>query len=231
MAEASEQVEEQHPHGGDWLRSIVFGLNDGLVTTLVFIMVVSDVASTHLVLVALGEVVAGGISMALGGYLSANTLRDVRERRISTERHEIAHEPEEERTELRSIYYRKGLRGGLLEHVVDYLTADRDRWLHAMVTDELGLVEDEGAHPTVEGLLVGGSFMAGGLIPVLPFIIQISRPQYWAYGLTAATALVFGALKSRYTIKGPVRSGVEFLLVVTVGTVVGVAVGAVLHQV
>jgi len=39
-----EQVNEQHPHGGDWLREIVFGLNDGLVTTLVFIMAVSQIA-------------------------------------------------------------------------------------------------------------------------------------------------------------------------------------------
>ena len=39
-------AEELHPHGGDWLREIVFGLNDGLVTTLVFIMAVSAVAST-----------------------------------------------------------------------------------------------------------------------------------------------------------------------------------------
>src|SRR5947209_369610 len=45
-----EQINEQHPHGGDWLREIVFGLNDGLVTTLVFIMAVSGVASGHLVL-------------------------------------------------------------------------------------------------------------------------------------------------------------------------------------
>ena len=29
-----EQFNEQHPHRGDWLREIVFGLNDGLVTTL-----------------------------------------------------------------------------------------------------------------------------------------------------------------------------------------------------
>ncbi|MBA3947014.1 MAG: VIT1/CCC1 transporter family protein [Herpetosiphonaceae bacterium] len=58
--------QEQHPHGGDWLRDIVFGLNDGLVTTLVFIMTVSSVAQpTSLVLIALSEVVAGGISMTL----------------------------------------------------------------------------------------------------------------------------------------------------------------------
>src|SRR6266550_2171198 len=73
-----EQINEQHPHRGDWLREIVFGLNDGLVTTLVFIMAVSAAVPTHLVLVVLGEVLAGGVSMGLGGYLSARTAKEVR---------------------------------------------------------------------------------------------------------------------------------------------------------
>src|SRR6202163_1889210 len=34
----SGSVEELHPHAGDWLRDAVFGLNDGVVTTLVFIL-------------------------------------------------------------------------------------------------------------------------------------------------------------------------------------------------
>src|SRR4030088_598723 len=92
-----ESIKEQHPHRGDWLREIVFGLNDGLVTTLVFLMAVSAVASTRLLLVVLSEVMAGGISMALGGYLSARTEQEVLEQRIATERYEIEHEPEEER--------------------------------------------------------------------------------------------------------------------------------------
>ena len=96
-------IDEQHPHGGDWLREIVFGLYDGLVTTLVFIMAVSGIAQTHLVLIALGEMFAGGVSMALGGYLSSRTAHEVLEQRIATERHEITHEPEEERAELRAI--------------------------------------------------------------------------------------------------------------------------------
>jgi VIT1/CCC1 family predicted Fe2+/Mn2+ transporter len=64
-----EQIDEQHPHKGDWLREIVFGLNDGLVTTLVFIMAVSEIAPGRLLPVVLGEVLAGGISMALGDIL------------------------------------------------------------------------------------------------------------------------------------------------------------------
>jgi VIT1/CCC1 family predicted Fe2+/Mn2+ transporter len=130
-----EQINEQHPHRGDWLREIVFGLNDGLVTTLVFIMAVSEVAPGRLVL-------AGGISMALGGYLSARTAKQILDQRIATERYEVEHEPEEERAELVSIYQHKGFTGPLLQHVVDHLTANNGRWHRAMMHDKLGAVED-----------------------------------------------------------------------------------------
>src|SRR5947209_19376011 len=88
-----DHVNEQHPHKGDWLREIVFGLNDGLVTTLVFIMAVSEVAPGRLLLVVLGEVLAGGISMGVGAYLSARTGKQAPDRRIATARHEIANRP------------------------------------------------------------------------------------------------------------------------------------------
>src|SRR5205814_4692645 len=75
----------------------------------------SDVCSSdlhaQLVLIAVGELLAGGISMGLGGYLSARTERDILEQRIAIERFEIAHEPDEEKAELRRIYYEKGVRG------------------------------------------------------------------------------------------------------------------------
>src|SRR5256886_15794567 len=161
---AMEQINEQHPHGGSWLREIVFGLNDGLVTTLVFIMAVSAAAPTHLVLIVLGEVLAGGISMALGGYLSARTAKEVLEKRIATERYEIRHEPEEERAELRAIYRNKGFSGPLLHLIVGHLTANQERWHRAMVHDELGVVEDTVINPWSQGVQIGLSFVLGGLI-------------------------------------------------------------------
>ena len=224
-----EQINEQHPHGGNWLREIVFGLNDGLVTTLVFIMVVSAAAPVHLALIVLGEVLAGGISMALGGYLSARTAKEVLEKRIATERYEIRHEPEEERAELVAIYRNKGLSGSLLHRVVAQLTANEERWLQAMVHDELGVVEDEQANPWLQGLQIGLSFVVGGLIPTVPVILSLPQARWWSYGLTALTALTLGTVKARYTHKGPVRAGLEFLVVVTVGTLAGVGLGLLLH--
>ena len=221
--------DEQHPHKGDWLREIVFGLNDGLVTTLVFIMAVSEIAPARLLLVVLGEVLAGGVSMALGGYLSARTEQEILDHRIATERYEVEHEPEEEREELRAIYRRKGLSGALLERVVRHLTANTDRWHWAMVHDELGVVEDKRINPWLQGLQVGLSFVAGGLIPTVPVLLALPQAPWWAYGLTALTALVLGAVKARYTRKGPVRAGLEFLVVVTIGTLAGVGIGLLLH--
>lgn len=228
---AMETIEELHPHGGDWLREIVFGLNDGLVTTLVFVVAVSAVTSGQLVRVALGELLAGGVSMGLGGYLAARTEREVLERRIATERQEIAQEPGEERTELRNIYRDKGLSGPLLDDVVTHLTADRERWLRALVQDELGVVGEDLARPWLQGALIAASFMVGALVPIIPFMASLSRPQVWAYGATAVVALILGAVKARYTCHGPARSGLELLALVTAGTVAGVAIGAVLGAV
>jgi VIT1/CCC1 family predicted Fe2+/Mn2+ transporter len=224
-----EPIDEQHPHGGGWLREIVFGLNDGLVTTLVFIMAVSAADPAHLLVIVLSEVLAGGVSMALGGYLSARTEKEILEHRIATERYEIVHEPEEERAELRAIYRRKGIHGPLLERIVSHLTADEERWHRAMVHDELGVVEDSLIIPWMQGLRVGFSFVIGGLIPTLPVLFALPQARWWAYGLTAITALLLGAIKSRYTERGPLRAGLEFLAVVTLGTLAGVGLGLLLH--
>jgi len=224
-----EHINERHPHRGDWLRNIIFGLNDGLVTTLVFVMAVSEVAPGRLLLVVLGEVLAGGISMALGGYLSARTAKQVLDQRIATERYEIEHEPEEERAELRAIYRNKGFSGPLLHHVVGHLTANQERWHQAMVHDELGVVEDTRINPWLQGIQVGLSFVVGGLIPTAPVLLALPQLQWWAYGLTALTAMVLGAIKARYTHQGPVRAGIEFLVVVTIGTLAGVGIGLLLH--
>ncbi len=227
----SRPQQELHPHGGDWLRELVFGLNDGLVTTLIFLMTVSTLAQAKtIILIALGEVAAGGISMALGGYLSARTDHDVLDQRIATEQWEIAHEPEEERAELRDIYRHKGLQGELLERVVRQLTADEERWLRALVHDELGIVESAPTRPAwQQGALIGLSFVIGGLIPTLAFLLHLPQPRLWAYGLTAVVALCLGTLKARYTRKGAVRSSLEFLAIVTVGTLAGVLIGILLH--
>jgi VIT1/CCC1 family predicted Fe2+/Mn2+ transporter len=114
--------------------------------------------------------------------------------------------------------------------VVEHLTADQDRWLHAMMADEHGMVEEETGHALIDGLKIGAAFVIGGLVPLLPFVIPVPHPQIAAYLLTGATVLTFGAVKARYTSKGALRSSLEFLIIVTAGSIAGVLVGHLLHS-
>lgn len=227
---STHQVHERHPHGGGWLRDVVLGLNDGLVTTLVFILAISRVAHPQLVVIALGELFAGAISMGLGAYLSARTEHAVLTQQIATEHYEILHEPEEERTELRNIYYDKGLRGALLDTVVRYLTADRRRWLRAMIRDELGIDTSAVERPAwLRGVTVAGSFMLGAFVPIVPFLFPLPTPQVWAYGLTVLTSLLLGVVKAQYTPRGALYNGLEFLAITTAGALAGVVIGNLLQ--
>ena len=45
----------------------------------------------------------------------------------------------------------------------------------------------------------------------------------------APTALLLGAVKARYSLKSAARNGLEFLAVVTAGTLAGVLIGILLH--
>lgn len=224
---------EQHPHGGDWLRDVVLGLNDGLVTTLVFVMTLGGVTADRGLLVAsaLAELLAGGVSMAFGGFLAARADAEIRAARVATERHEIATEPDEERRELRTIYHHKGFSGELLDAIVAHQTATPERWLSAMLHDEHGMTEQRPRRPLLSGLLVGFSFMVGAIVPILPYLFPI--PPVLARGLsfllTALAAMALGALKSRHTLKTALRSGLEFFIVAAIGAALGVVIGHVIH--
>lgn len=126
--------------------------------------------------------------MTLGGYLAARTERDVIAQRIATEKLEIRTEPDEERAELREIYRAKGLEGTLLEDVVADLTSTKERWLAAMIRDEHGIVTSERENPLSRGIRVGGAFVLGGLVPVIPFALHLPHARWLAFGLTALVA-------------------------------------------
>jgi VIT1/CCC1 family predicted Fe2+/Mn2+ transporter len=97
------------------------------------------------------------------------------------------------------------------------------------VHDELGVVEDTQINPWLEGVQIGLSFVVGGLIPTLPVLFSLPQARWWAYGLTAITALALGALKARYTHQSPVWASLEFLVVLTLGTLAGAGLGLLLH--
>src|SRR5438270_4660505 len=95
------------------LGEVILGLNDGITTTLVFALSVAGASGRFgtVILAGVAEMLAGGVSMFLGGFMAAQSENEAIEHQIAVERHEIEIEPEEEREELTEIYRSKGFSG------------------------------------------------------------------------------------------------------------------------
>lgn len=223
---------EQHRHPHEFLGDALLGLNDGIATTLVFALSVFGASSTYrpVIVAGLAEMFAGGVAMFLGGFVSAQAERDAAEHQISVEEEEIENEPEEEREELTQIYEEKGFTGTQLEGIVDHLTSDKQRWLNSMVRDELLLRPGQFRAPWKVATVLGISFVAGALVPVLPFLLHLGWAPVLAAVLSITALFVTGAGRSRYSHRSAIRSGGEMVLVGIVGTGAGLLIGKVLNS-
>ncbi len=215
-AHASYRDEAWHSPGGRAIREVVFGFNDGLVSTVGFVVgVAAALSSPRLVAVTgFAEVFAGGVSMFFGAYLSTKNQREFFENEIEREKFEIDHMPDREKEEVRRIYADKGFKGEALEMVVEQITSDRNVWLKCMMEEELGLIFESMDNSLKVGLTTGLSFVLGGLVPLLPFFfLSTTVPLGSSILLSAAALFIVGIIKTYLTKKHWLKSGLESLII------------------
>jgi VIT1/CCC1 family predicted Fe2+/Mn2+ transporter len=179
------------------LRAAIFGVNDGLVSNLSLIMGVTGAAVDNKIIVLAGVagLLAGAFSMAAGEYISMRSQREVFERLIHLEAHELATEPEEERDELIEIYKNKGVPTDVAEQLVDVLHRDPQLALETHAREELGLDPGQGlGSPWAAAISSMLTFMFGALVPLVPFLFSSGvGAALWAIGLSAVTLFAVGA--------------------------------------
>lgn len=151
----------------NWLRASVLGANDGLLSTAGLVMGVAAATTdrTAILIAGVSGLVAGAVSMAIGEYVSVSTQRDTEKALIAKERHELAHQPEEEFAELVGIYRAKGLSEQTAIQVAHEL--HREDPLSAHLDAELGIDQDDLTNPWQAAISSFISFAIGALIPIL----------------------------------------------------------------
>jgi VIT1/CCC1 family predicted Fe2+/Mn2+ transporter len=219
------------------LRAAIFGLNDGLVSNLSLIFGVAGAGATNdvVILAGVAGLLAGAFSMAAGEYISVRVQREVFERLIHLEAHEIGSDPEAERAELTELYVRKGLSRDLAERLAEELMRDPEVALETHAREELGLDPREGLGSPLAA--AGASFVTfavGASVPLVPFLFASGDAAVWASAALSAWALFgVGAAMSYLTGRSALLSGARMLAIgasaaaVTylVGTLLDVAVG------
>lgn len=197
-----------------YLRDWVYGGIDGSVTTFA---VVAGVVGAHLspsVILILGaaNLLADGFSMAASNFLGTRTEGQEVEALYAREARHIAVDPEGEREEVRQIFAAKGLSGAQLEHVVDVVTADRERWIRFMLTEEYGLPQQVRSAVTA-ALSTFSAFLLCGLVPLLPFALRLGHSLAVSMAMTLVVFFGVGSARSRWLVLSWWRAGLETLAI------------------
>jgi VIT1/CCC1 family predicted Fe2+/Mn2+ transporter len=229
----AEAEEEHRQEQGRYIKSLIYGGLDGIITTFAVVAGVAGASLSAGVVLILGfaNLFADGLSMAIGDYLSTKAENEYARAERRRELWEVEHYPDGERREMVELYQEKGIERGDAQTVVDILSKHREAWVSIMMVEELGILES-GQSPLHNAVVTFISFALFGLVPLMAYLLVRFLPAlrgetFWmSAGLTGLTLFALGALKVRITGRRWFTSGLETLIVggLAAGAAYGVGV-------
>ncbi len=219
----------------EFLRQIVYGGNDGIVTTFAIVAGfagaasdgVAQIGGLTVLVFGLANLFADGVSMGLGEFLSARSEHDLYHRRRILELEEIAENPEQERMELFEILRQRGLPAGQADTVTGHLVEHPQIMADLMLTYEFGMNNPEDENPAANGLMTFGSFLVFGGVPLVPYFLRdADATSFWlSVTATGLALLSLGMLRWYATGERAARCILETMAVGTTCALVAFFVG------
>jgi VIT1/CCC1 family predicted Fe2+/Mn2+ transporter len=209
---------EHHFTAGASVRDIVIGMSDGLTVPFALAAgLTGAVAASRIILTAgFAEIAAGAIAMGLGGYLAARSDADHYASERRREELEIVEKADFEREEVAVVFREYGLTEEQIAPVLSAFEARPKAWVDFMMRFELGLEEPDPRRALVSAFTIAGAYIAGGLVPLAPYMIlnhDVRGALLASVAVTLAALLVFGGVKGRFTGMPPWRSAIQTMIV------------------
>jgi VIT1/CCC1 family predicted Fe2+/Mn2+ transporter len=233
----TETIRNKRSHFSDTsgsLRAAVLGVNDGLVSNFSLVMgVVGGTSNTNIVLLAgVAGLLSGAFSMAAGEYISMRSQRDVYEHQIALKKNELEMCPEDEEKKLALIYHSKGLSKEEAETIANRIMSNPKVALDTLIIEELGLNQSGLGSPWLASISSFTAFVAGALVPILPYIFGVTDIAIPITAFLSAIALltVGGALawmNNKSVTSGALRmaiaGGTAAAVTFSIGSIIGIS--------
>ena len=210
------------------LREVVFGAQDGLLSTVALVtgVAVAVENQTTVLVAGLAAALPGMLSMATGAFLGSRAEQDVQRAEIAREAQELEDNPAEELAELVVLYQREGKTYQEARHLADEIAQDKELWLRTLVEKELGISPDETSSPVKDALTMGIAFILAAIIPIFPhFFLEGGA----AISISIAAALtglfILGVGKGRLVQRSPLLQGLEILTIGAISAGIGFGLG------
>jgi VIT1/CCC1 family predicted Fe2+/Mn2+ transporter len=210
-------------------REFVFGIQDGLLSTVGLLSGVSAATGNRAIVLLTGIAagITGGVSMATGSYLAARTEKEIFEKELLDQERLAATQPYLAQEALLGSLVGEGLDRPSAYRVVQIFSRHRELLLRTVQEKVLGVGSADISQPVRAGVVMFLAFVIGAAIPLAPLVLiggRVALPLSWA--LSVAVLLGVGILKGILTGRPLLRSGLEFAAVALGSALVGWLVGA-----
>lgn len=182
------------------------GLSDGLTVPFALTAGLSALGDTKFVVYGgLAELVAGAISMGLGGYLSAKSEREAYIANLTDTKSIVSTDPEKTADLVRSCFAAYDFPKPTLDAMLDRLR-ELDDDGHTMKDflmcfhHKMDESEYTASRAYVSGLTVAMGYVCGGIVPLSPYLI-LSNPDValrWSMMVMAFALFAFGWIKATF---------------------------------
>lgn len=194
---------EAHIASSNLIRDIIIGMSDGLTVPFALTAGLSGVLDTnHLIIVSgISEIVAGCISMGLGGFLAGQTEVEHYNAELKREYEEVETVPETERKEVETIFIGMGVDKELSRQVTMQISQDKHKWVDFMMRYELGLDKPDKNRAYKSAITIAAAYLLGGFIPLFPYLVTSNNQQgfHLSCAITIIALMIFGYFKSKVT--------------------------------
>lgn len=209
------------------LREVVFGMEDGMVSTMGAITGIAIGTSDRFVIILAGFVIISveSVSMAVGSYLSNKSEQAMDKRILEEEKEEIEQYPHEEKQELLDMYVRDGWPKKLSEEMAEAASKDQTLMLKEMAYRELNVHPDNNDNPRKNAVYMGISYVLGGAVPIIPYLIfPLAVGIISSVSITLAGLFILGVVTTKFTKRNWLKSGLEMLILASVAAGIGFAI-------
>ena len=225
-------AEHSHQNGGQYIKSSVYGGLDGIITTFAVVAGVAGASlSTSTVLIlGFANLIADGLSMAVGDYLSTKAEIEYAENERKREEWEVENYPQGEKKEMVQAYMNRGYSEKDAEGLISIIAKNKKAWVDIMMVEELRILQTDES-PTRNAIVTFISFVIFGFVPLFAYVIGANIPFIAqntfmvASALTGATLFLLGALKVKITGANWLRSGTEMLMVGGIAAIAAYGIG------
>ena len=210
------------------IREGVFGLEDGLVSTLGSITGIALATNNPFTTLLSGTIIVSVecISMAVGSYLSSQSERAIEERKISEEKQELQNFPEQETKELIEMYVADGWPQNLAEEMAHTAAKNPDLFFTEMAYRELRVFPHDLESPIRNAAVMGITYIIGGLIPLWPYIFfSIKTSAIISLTSTGLSLFLVGAFTTKFSHRVWWKVGLEMLILGGTAATIGFFVG------